>query len=156
MREWRAHEMVPARAKVGRVMPKPGREVPGFKSIGALAGGVIERTRMRMQENKALIAFLAGMAMGDAYRELLRIAAADKPGLRATAQDIEHEALDRVASFAAMPLEGAGQIDSVMDQVRALACAHWKGSGRIAPRAPEAHAPAAPVASRRRGARPAE
>lgn len=138
-------------AEVGRATPNPGREIGGFQTIGALAGAAIERLR-RMQENKALVAFLAGMAMGDAYRELLRIAAADRPGLRATAQEIETEALARVASFAAMPMEGAAQIDTVMEQVRALARAHWTGSARNAPRA-EAPAPGGSqlVASRRRG-----
>lgn len=136
-----------------------GREDTGenWRSIGALAGAVVERLRRTMQDNKALVAFLAGMAMGDAYRELLRVAAADKPGLRAMAQEIEAEALERVASFGAMPLDGAGQIDGLMDQVRALAGAHWKGSARTASRAADPETPGgvttlAPV--RRRGRNP--
>ncbi|MFG1302148.1 hypothetical protein V5F49_20370 [Xanthobacter sp. V3C-3] len=113
-------------------------DVETWTPIGALAGAIVDRLRMRMQNNRALVAFLAGMAMGDAYRELLRIAAVDRPGLKDMAQEIEEDALARVASFAALPLEGAAEIDGIMDSVRELARAHWQGSARtVAPRAVE-------------------
>ncbi len=84
-------------------------DVETWTPIGALAGAIVDRLRMRMQNNRALVAFLAGMAMGDAYRELLRVAAVDRPGLKDMAHEIEEDALARVASFAALPLEGAAR-----------------------------------------------
>ncbi|MGR7993872.1 hypothetical protein [Xanthobacter sp. ZOL 2024] len=134
-----------------------GREEAGgenWQPLGALAGAAIDRLRIKRMELKALTAFVEGRVYADAYRQLVMLVLAREPHLKGTIQEIEQDALARVAALSSMPIEGAGEIENIMETVRSNVAATWNVSVRtVAPRT-EAVAPGgvtnvAPV--RRRG-----
>lgn len=135
-----------------------GREGTGenWQSIGTLAGAAIQQLRTKMIELNALTAFVEGRVYADAYRQLVMLVLAREPHLKGTIQEIEAEALARVSTLSAMPLEGADKITEIMDRVRSNVAASWSGSARnVAPRASESSALAGQnVAPRRRGRNP--
>ncbi|MDQ0505976.1 hypothetical protein [Xanthobacter agilis] len=124
-----------------------------FRPLGALAGAVVERLRKIRMETRALTAYVEGRAYADAYRQLVMLVLAREPGLKTTIQEIEAEALARVSTLSAMPIDGAEKITDIMDRVRSNVAASWSGSERtVAPRASEPSALAGQsVAPRRRG-----
>lgn len=143
-------------AEAGEASWSQGEGAEAFRSIGTLAGAAIQRLRTKMIELNALTAFVEGRVYADAYRQLVMLVLAREPHLKGTIQEIEAEALARVSTLSAMPLEGADKITEIMDRVRSNVAASWSGSARnVAPRASESSALAGQnVAPRRRGRNP--